>query len=126
MLLLPVDADASAAALRAALRSRLGVDLGIIISDSFGRPWRNGVVNVALGAAGLPSLVDRRGEPDRCGRGMEVTQVALADALAAAAGLVMGEGAEGVPAVLVKGFDWSAPECAASALIRPLAEDLFR
>lgn len=126
VLLLPLDADASAAALRAALRNRLGVDLGIIISDSFGRAWRNGVVNVALGAAGLPSLVDRRGEPDRFGRGMEVTQVALADALAAAAGLVMGEGAEGVPAVLVQGLDWSAPDCPARSLIRPLAEDLFR
>jgi coenzyme F420-0:L-glutamate ligase/coenzyme F420-1:gamma-L-glutamate ligase len=126
VLLLPLDADASAAALRKALRIRLGVDLGIIISDSFGRPWRNGVVNVALGAAGLPSLIDRRGEPDRFGRGMEVTQVALADALAAAAGLVMGEGAEGVPAVLVHGLDWSAPDCPAQALIRPLAEDLFR
>lgn len=126
VLLLPLDADASAEALRAALRLRLGVDLGIIISDSFGRPWRNGVVNVALGTAGLPSLVDRRGEPDRFGRGMEVTQVALADALAAAAGLVMGEGAEGVPAVLVHGLEWTAPDCPAQALIRPLAEDLFR
>ena len=126
VLLLPLDADASAAALRQALRNRLGVDLGVIISDSFGRPWRNGVVNVALGAAGLPSLIDRRGEPDRFGRGMEVTQVALADALAAAAGLVMGEGAEGVPAVLVHGLEWSAPDRPAQALIRPLAEDLFR
>jgi coenzyme F420-0:L-glutamate ligase/coenzyme F420-1:gamma-L-glutamate ligase len=126
VLLLPLDADASAAALRRALRIHLGIDLGIIISDSFGRPWRNGVVNVALGAAGLPSLIDRRGEPDRFGRGMEVTQFALADALAAAAGLVMGEGAEGVPAVLVQGLDWSAPDCPARALIRPLAEDLFR
>lgn len=126
VLLLPADADASAAALRRELRIHLGIDLGIIISDSFGRPWRNGVVNVALGAAGLPSLVDRRGEPDRFGRGMEVTQVALADALAAAAGLVMGEGAEGVPAVLVRGLDWTAPDCPAQELIRPLAEDLFR
>jgi coenzyme F420-0:L-glutamate ligase/coenzyme F420-1:gamma-L-glutamate ligase len=126
VLLLPADADASAAALRSELRIHLGIDLGIIISDSFGRPWRNGVVNVALGAAGLPSLIDRRGEPDRFGRGMEVTQVALADALAAAAGLVMGEGAEGVPAVLVHGLDWSAPDCPAQALIRPLTEDLFR
>lgn len=126
VLLLPADADASAAALRSELRIHLGIDLGIIISDSFGRPWRNGVVNVALGAAGLPSLIDRRGEPDRFGRGMEVTQVALADALAAAAGLVMGEGAEGVPAVLVHGLDWSAPDCPAQALIRPFTEDLFR
>lgn len=126
VLLLPADPDASAALLRAALRIHLGTDLGVIISDSFGRPWRNGVINVALGAAGLPSLIDRRGEPDRFGRGMEVTQVALADALAAAAGLVMGEGAEGVPAVLVQGLDWSAPDCPARSLIRPLTEDLFR
>ncbi len=126
VLLLPLDADASAAALRSGLKAMLGLDLGIIISDSFGRPWRNGVVNVALGAAGLPALIDRRGESDRFGRTLEVTQVALADALASAAGLVMGEGAEGVPAVLAQGLDWNAPDCPAQALIRPLDEDLFR
>jgi coenzyme F420-0:L-glutamate ligase/coenzyme F420-1:gamma-L-glutamate ligase len=126
VLLLPRDADASATKLSENLQRRLGVVLGIIISDSFGRPWRNGVVNVALGAAGLPALIDRRGERDLYGRAMEVTQVAVADALAAAAGLAMGEAAEGLPAVLVRGFSWTAPPCSAQALIRPLAEDLFQ
>lgn len=126
VLLLPRDADASAAALRDGLRRHLGRELGIVISDSFGRPWRNGVVNVALGVAGLPALIDRRGELDRHGRRLEITQVALADALAAAAGLVMGEGAEGLPAVLMHGMAWTAPARPAQALIRPLDEDLFR
>ncbi|MDD5175326.1 MAG: coenzyme F420-0:L-glutamate ligase [Sterolibacterium sp.] len=126
VLLLPRDADASAAALRAGLQQRLGLELGIVISDSFGRPWRNGVVNVALGVAGLPALVDCRGELDLYGRKLEVTQVALADALAAAAGLLMGEGAEGQPAVLAQGLIWTAPARPAQALLRPLAEDLFR
>jgi coenzyme F420-0:L-glutamate ligase/coenzyme F420-1:gamma-L-glutamate ligase len=126
VLLLPVDPDASASRLRDALHVRFGVAPGVIVSDSFGRPWRNGTTNVALGSAGLPSLLDRRGELDRDGRMLEVTQVACADALAAGAGLVMGEGAEGTPMVLVHG--WSANGLArdASALIRPVAEDLFR
>lgn len=128
VLLLPIDPDHSAAQLRTALSARLGVAPGVIISDSFGRPWRNGVVNVALGAAGLPSLVDRRGELDRHGRTLEVTQLALADAVSAAAGLVMGEGAEGTPVVVVSGINIfaGAPQRAASALIRPLEEDLFQ
>lgn len=126
VLLLPVDADASAAALRASLQARLGVELGIIVSDSFGRPWRNGTTNVALGVAGLPALVDRRGEKDLFGRTLEVTQVAVADAVAAGAGLVMGEGAEGTPAVLVHGLRWTAPPSDSRTLLRPLAEDLFR
>lgn len=126
VLLLPVDANASAAALREQLRERLGCTLGIIISDSFGRPWRNGVVNVALGSAGLPALIDRRGERDMYGRTLEVTQVAFADAIAAAAGLAMGEGAEGTPLVLVRGLRWQAAERDVSSLIRPLEEDLFK
>ena len=126
VLLLPRDADASAAKLAGDLQRRFFISLGIIISDSFGRPWRNGVVNVALGAAGLPALIDRRGEPDLYGRSMKVTQVAVADALAAAAGLVMGEGDEGLPAVLVHGLSWKAAPCNAQALIRPLAEDMFK
>jgi coenzyme F420-0:L-glutamate ligase/coenzyme F420-1:gamma-L-glutamate ligase len=126
VLLLPQDADASAATLREGLSRPLGMELAVIVSDSFGRPWRNGVVNVALGAAGLPALIDRRGERDLYGRAMEVTQVAVADALAAAAGLAMGEAAEGLPAVLVRGWSWTAPTCNAQALIRPLAEDLFQ
>ena len=125
-LLLPVDADASAARLRAALAARWDTAPAVVVSDSFGRPWRYGVVNVAIGAAGLPALVDRRGEPDRDGRRMEVTQVALADMIASAAGLATGEGAEGVPAALVRGLQWSAPDASAAALVRPVEEDLFR
>jgi coenzyme F420-0:L-glutamate ligase / coenzyme F420-1:gamma-L-glutamate ligase len=126
VLLLPVDPDGSAARLRANVTTLLGREIGIVISDSFGRPWRKGVTNVALGAAGIPSLVDRRGEADRHGRKLEVTEVALADLIAAAAGLVMGEGAEGVPAALLKGLSWSAAPAPASTLLRPLQEDLFR
>jgi coenzyme F420-0:L-glutamate ligase/coenzyme F420-1:gamma-L-glutamate ligase len=126
VLLLPLDADASAGALREKLNAMLGCAIGVIISDSFGRPWRNGVVNVALGSAGLPALIDRRGEQDMYGRTLEVTQVAYADAIAAAAGLAMGEGAEGTPLVLVRGLAWQAPERNAQSLIRPVGEDLFK
>lgn len=125
-LLLPQDADASAARLRDALAGRWAVAPAVVVSDSFGRPWRYGVVNVAIGAAGLPALVDRRGEPDRDGRRMEVTQVAFADMLASAAGVATGEGAEGVPAALVRGLKWTAADAPAAALVRPVEEDLFR
>jgi coenzyme F420-0:L-glutamate ligase/coenzyme F420-1:gamma-L-glutamate ligase len=81
---------------------------------------------VALGSAGLPALINRRGELDRNGRKLEVTEVAFADLIAAAAGLVMGEGSEGIPAVLVKGLSWQAAPCPAASLLRPLEEDLFR
>jgi coenzyme F420-0:L-glutamate ligase/coenzyme F420-1:gamma-L-glutamate ligase len=127
VLLLPRDPDVSAAALRTALQHHFGVAPGIVISDSFGRPWRMGVVNVALGASGVPALLNRRGELDRTGRPLQVTEVAIADALAAAAGLVMGEAAESVPAVLIRGLQLqTAPASEARSLIRPLAEDLFR
>lgn len=119
-LLLPVDPDASAAALSEAL------GMAVVISDSFGRPWRMGVVAVAIGAAGLPALIDRRGEIDRDGRVLEVTQVALADMVATAANLATGEGAEGIPAALVRGYAFSGDNSPASALVRPAAEDLFR
>jgi coenzyme F420-0:L-glutamate ligase / coenzyme F420-1:gamma-L-glutamate ligase len=120
VLLLPRDPDASAAA----LSDTLGV--AVVISDSFGRPWRLGTVAVAIGAAGLPALSDRRGESDRDGRVLEVTQLALGDILATAANLATGEGAEGNPAALVRGFAWSGPQRPAADLVRPLAEDLFR
>jgi coenzyme F420-0:L-glutamate ligase/coenzyme F420-1:gamma-L-glutamate ligase len=126
VLLLPLDSDGTAKKLRTALAAQFGVDIGVVISDSFGRPWRRGVTNVALGAAGLPALIDRRGEFDRGGRKLEVTEVAFADLIASAAGLVMGEGAEGLPAVLMKGLTWTASPNAASTLVRPLQEDLFR
>jgi coenzyme F420-0:L-glutamate ligase/coenzyme F420-1:gamma-L-glutamate ligase len=126
VLLLPLDPDGSAAALRESLTRRFGVSVGVIVSDSFGRPWRRGVLNVALGSAGIPSLIDRRGERDREGRALEVTEVAFADAIAAGAALVMGEAAEGTPVVLVRGLDWHAAASRAAVLRRPKSEDLFR
>jgi coenzyme F420-0:L-glutamate ligase/coenzyme F420-1:gamma-L-glutamate ligase len=125
-LLLPLDPDASAAGLAAALATAGGTP-GLIISDSFGRPWRLGVGLVAIGVSGLPSLVDRRGEADRDGRPLEVTQVALADMIANAAGLAMGEGAEGIPAVIVRGYPRpTAPPTPGALLNRPLDQDLFQ
>jgi coenzyme F420-0:L-glutamate ligase/coenzyme F420-1:gamma-L-glutamate ligase len=127
VLLLPRDPDDAAARLRAALmRGGVGPDApALIISDSFGRPWRVGVTNVAIGAAGFPALVDQRGMHDRGGRPMAVTQTALADLAAAAAGLIMGEADEGVPAAVIRGLAWRGVERPAADLIRPLAEDLF-
>lgn len=126
VLLLPVDADASAQRLRAALGAYWPQPPAVLISDSFGRPWRLGVTNVAIGASGLPALIDRRGETDRDGRRLEVTQVALGDLIASAGGLVCGEAAESVPAVLIRGLRWAAQDRPAAALVRPLQEDLFR
>ncbi len=126
LLLLPLDPDASAGRLKARLEARFAVEVGIVISDSVGRAWRLGTVGLAIGAAGLPSLIDRRGEPDRNGRPLEVTETAFADAIAAAAVLVMGEAAEGTPAALVRGLVWQAPHRPARALVRPRDEDMFR
>ena len=126
VLLLPADSDASAEHLRAALGARWPARPAVVISDSFGRPWRQGVSNVAIGAAGLPTLVDRRGGLDRDGRKLRVTQVGFGDMIAAACGLAMGEGAENVPAVLVRGLHWGEADQPAAALVRPPDEDLFR
>ena len=126
VLLLPRDPDASAAALKAALDREFDAELGIVINDSFGRAWRNGVVGVALGAAGVPSLRDMIGEPDLFGRPLRVTTVAVADELAAAASLLMGQGAEGLPVVHVRGLVCDAPTLPAAALLRPKHMDLFR
>lgn len=126
VLLLPQDADASAARLRDGLMAHGMPEMPVLISDSFGRPWRYGVVNVAIGAAGFPALVDRRGVLDRDGRRLEVTQVALGDMVAAAAGLAMGEAAESVPAALLTGLTLPSGELPATRLVRALEEDLFR
>jgi coenzyme F420-0:L-glutamate ligase/coenzyme F420-1:gamma-L-glutamate ligase len=127
--LLPEDPDASAERLQKELSSRLGLSrLGVVITDTFGRPWREGVVDVALGCAGLPSLVDLRGTVDDHGRALETTLVAFADAVAAASGLVMTKTAR-VPAALVRGLDGStgdAPPGPARALVRRPEDDLFR
>lgn len=126
VLLLPENADASALKLKQRLDERFVTNLGVIISDSVGRPWRLGTMGLAIGAAGVPALWDRRGEPDLAGRALEVTEVAFADAVAASAVLAMGEGAEGTPAAFVRGFTTTAKPRPASALLRPRHEDLFR
>jgi len=120
-LLLPRDPDASAETLRAGLRAS-----AVLIIDSFGRPWRRGTAGVAIGAAGLPAMLDLRGNPDLFGRSLQVTISAFADEIAAAASLVMGQADEAQPVVLVRGLSWKAPATAAAELIRPAAEDLFR
>jgi coenzyme F420-0:L-glutamate ligase/coenzyme F420-1:gamma-L-glutamate ligase len=125
-LLLPEDPDASAHRLRDSVRSVSGLEVGIVINDSFGRAWRNGVTGIAIGVAGIPALVDLRGTADRGGRTLQVTQVAAADELAAAASLVMGQADEGLPAVLARGFPYPLRAGAAQELVRPRAEDLFR
>lgn len=125
-LLLPQDPDASARGVRDAIKHQTGADIGVLIIDSFGRAWRHGVTGMAIGVAGLPALVDQRGNADREGRVLKVTQVAAADELAAAASLVMGQADEGTPAVLVRGFPYALRESSIKELLRPEAEDLFR
>ncbi len=122
--LLPEDPDASASRLRGRLKELAGVDVGVIVSDTFGRPWRLGIVNVALGVAGLPALVDLRGSLDDDGKPLRATVLAVADDIAAAAGLVMGKTAR-TPAVIVRGLRLEGSGSGRD-LIRPHEEDLFR
>ena len=126
VLLLPADPDASAAALRDRMTAHFGSTAGVIISDSWGRAWRHGTVGVAIGAAGLPALLDMRGRPDVFGRALRVTQTGFADEIAAAASLLMGQSGEMQPAILVRGLTWSIAPSPAAALLRDAAEDLFR
>jgi coenzyme F420-0:L-glutamate ligase/coenzyme F420-1:gamma-L-glutamate ligase len=126
VLLLPVDPDGSAERLRAQVSRASGKTVAVIVSDSFGRPWRRGTVGVALGAAGLPAVIDWRGHPDLFGRPLEVTETGFADEIAAAASLVMGQADEAVPVALLRGLGWSAPDAPVSALVRPPEHDLFR
>jgi coenzyme F420-0:L-glutamate ligase/coenzyme F420-1:gamma-L-glutamate ligase len=123
-LLLPLDPDASAARIRAALAGH--ADVGVIISDSFGRPWRRGTAGVAIGAAGIPSVIDLRGQPDLFGRTLEVSIIGFADEVAAAASLLQGQAAEGQPVVIVRGLNWTAPDMPVADVIRPPEEDLFQ
>ena len=123
--LLPVDPDASARGLRDRLRELTGADVGVIVSDTFGRPWRLGIVNIALGIAGVPAVRDLRGTVDDVGKDLHATVLAVADDLAAAAGLVMAK-TNRTPAVIVRGFDGVGEEGAARDIVRPPAEDLFR
>ena len=126
VLLLPENPDASAARLRARLRAATAADVAIVINDSAGRAWRNGVTGFALGTAGLVPLEDRVGARDLFGRALEVTQVAVADELAAAASFLMGQAAEGAPVVLIRGADIARAETGSRALIRAREQDLFR
>jgi coenzyme F420-0:L-glutamate ligase/coenzyme F420-1:gamma-L-glutamate ligase len=126
VLLLPQDPDASAERLRAELGRRTGVAVAVIISDSVGRAWRRGIVGTAIGAAGLATLVDLRGEHDLFGRPLMVTQVAPADEIAAAASLLQGQANEGRPVVLARGLSPAPGATTARDLVRPAAEDMFR
>ena len=127
VLLLPENPDRSAADIRDAIAARLGVRVGVLITDSFGRAWRLGVCGTCIGCAGLVPLVDARGRPDRFGRPLRVTQIAAADAIAAAAALAMGEADEGRPIVVVSGIapEFLAEGAPATHLVRPIEADLF-
>jgi len=124
VVLLPIDPDASAERIRARLRGLTGRDVGVVVSDSFGRPWRTGIVDVAIGAAGIVPLLDLRGQRDRSGYELRATVVAVADEIASAAELVMGKTA-GVPAAIVRGLDL-AGEGSAQDLVMTAERDLFR
>jgi coenzyme F420-0:L-glutamate ligase / coenzyme F420-1:gamma-L-glutamate ligase len=126
VLLLPLDPDASAARIADAVEAHFGFWPGVVISDSFGRPWRMGTVNVAIGVAAMPAVIDQRGQADRDGRIMQMTMIAVGDAVAAAAGLAMGEGDEGIPAVIVRGLRFAGEHQTSHAILRPVDEDLFR
>lgn len=124
--LLPIDSDRSARRIRDIIRARLGVTVGVIVSDTFGRPWRLGLTDVAIGVAGVAGVVDLRGAPDALGRVMQVTEVAVADELASAAELVMGK-SSGIPVAVVRGVDPSwLRDASVTELIRPPQDDLFR
>ncbi|MGY8992703.1 MAG: coenzyme F420-0:L-glutamate ligase [Rhodospirillales bacterium] len=125
VLLLPQAPDKSAACLRSRLRDMCGVDVGVVITDSPGRAWRRGSVNIAIGVAGLAALVDRRGQGDLFGRPLRSSQIGHADQIAAAAGLIQGQGDEGLPVVVVRGLAVEQPEGQAADLIRDESEDLF-
>jgi coenzyme F420-0:L-glutamate ligase/coenzyme F420-1:gamma-L-glutamate ligase len=126
VLLLPEDPDASAHILRQRLEVASGARLGVMIIDSHGRAWRLGVVGTAIGFSGLPGLVDLRGYPDLFGYTLRITQIGVADELAAAASLVMGQAAEGTPVVHVRGFPYPLREGSMKELLRPKDQDMFR
>ena len=125
VLLLPENPDGSAQTLRRGLAAVTGIDVAVVINDSFGRPWRQGTAGVAIGAAGLPALIDLRGQPDLFGRRLEFTIIGFADEIAAAASLLQGQAAEGQPVIVVRGLTWTAPDAPIAELVRPPEEDLF-
>lgn len=126
-ILLPSDPDASARRVRDALGTLCGAEIAVIVSDSIGRAWRNGTIGHALGVSGMKALLDLRGSPDMFGRPMQVTEVAVADEIAAAASLIMGQGGESKPVVIVRGFQPQAdPDASVRDLLRNKEWDLFR
>jgi coenzyme F420-0:L-glutamate ligase/coenzyme F420-1:gamma-L-glutamate ligase len=124
-LLLPLDPDASAAGLRGALREATGREVAVLVIDSLGRAWRLGTTGTAIGIAGLPGVLDLRGKADLTGRRLESSELGLADEVAAAASLAMGQADEGTPIVIVRGLTYDACEDSARSIIRPRAQDLF-
>jgi coenzyme F420-0:L-glutamate ligase len=125
LLMLPEDPDASARGLRSGLESQYGGPIGVVISDTFGRPWRNGLVNIAIGVAGVPVLVDWSTRTDAYGRGLKATLPAFADEVAASAGLLMGKDA-GLPVIILRGLAWENDEAArASQVLRPIEQEMF-
>lgn len=126
VLLLPEDPDGSARALRAALEQEHGARIGVLIVDSHGRAWRMGTVGVAIGVAGFPALLDRRGEPDLFGRKLEITEIGLADEVSAAASILLGQGDESRPVVHLRGLPYPLREGSLEEILRPEQEDLFR
>jgi len=123
--LLPVDPDRSARRIRARLLNAFGITVGVVITDTFGRAWRHGLTDIAIGVAGIPAIVDHRGTLDTFGNTLEVTEVAIADEIAAAADLVMGK-ARGIPAAVVRGLELPVHDGSASDLVRHPSDDLFR
>jgi coenzyme F420-0:L-glutamate ligase / coenzyme F420-1:gamma-L-glutamate ligase len=126
VLLLPQDPDGAAEELKGAFDEAFGARVAVVINDSFGRPLRNGVVGVAIGAAGISCLCDLAGKPDLFGRALRVTEVALGDEIASAASMIMGQSGEGRPLVHIRGMKWEGREGRAADLIRPKGRDLFR
>lgn len=123
--LLPVDPDRSAHTIRMRIKQALAIDIPVVISDTFGRPWRRGQTDIAIGISGLEAIADHRGRPDAEGRIMDATEVAVADEMAAAADLAMGK-AERIPAAVIRGAAWAPGASRATDLVRPPDEDLFR
>jgi coenzyme F420-0:L-glutamate ligase/coenzyme F420-1:gamma-L-glutamate ligase len=123
--LLPERPDRSAHTIRLGLEHATGLRLAVVVTDTFGRPWRRGLTDVAIGVSGMPAILDLRGTTDMQGRAIDVTEVAIVDEIAAAADLVMGK-ASGVPAAVVRGMAWPDGEGRAADLVRPAAEDMFR
>ncbi len=126
VLLLPCDPDSSAAAIREAIERETGRRVGVMIIDSHGRAWRLGVVGTCIGLAGVPALVDQRGWQDLFGYSLRITMVAVADELAAAASLMMGQASEGLPVIHVRGFPYPLQDGSLKELLRPKEQDLFR